>query len=411
METTLPRRWSKVGLAVTVALASCRTAAPPPISRVPDPLAPPVAGGPLMAVQVEAVHAAVVAAEGGDFEASEKRLAELPPGHPVWALASLEVRFLRGEKVAGQALEFAATVPGYGSAWAFAAVAARREGDLRAALSAARRAAQLQPAAGWGKVALELEGTLTGALLGEGNTLLQRGDAVGALGRAREVLEVSPGAVSARMLAVRALLALQDTRAAAEMVPGLPDTPDGLELKGSVAEALGQWDLALDFYSRLPTDNPRRCSLLAQARRHSRLTNAPPYITEALAAKPLLRRGLAAIVAWEVPTLATKTSGPVPVFEDVIQLRESRDVVTVARAGVMPGDPITHRFNPDHTVSPRELEVTLERLGKALGKSAPHWCSDGESGCLKLPEAVDGESAAALVLRVAGVGGDPCAQR
>ena len=49
----------------------------------------------------------VAAAENGDFEASEQKLRQVPPGHPVWALASLEVRFLRGEKVAGQALEFA----------------------------------------------------------------------------------------------------------------------------------------------------------------------------------------------------------------------------------------------------------------------------------------------------------------
>jgi tetratricopeptide (TPR) repeat protein len=396
---------------LAVALASCRSAAPPPISRVPDPLTPPVAGGPLMSAQIEAVRAAVAAAERGDFGASEDKLRDLPPGHPVWALAALEVRFLRGEKVAGQALEFAATVPGYGSAWAFAAVAARREGDPRAALSAARRAAQLQPEEGWGKVALELERALTATLLGEGNGLLQRGDANGALARARDVLEVDPGVVSARVLAVRAQLALGNTRAAAEMVPGLPDTAEDLELKGTVAAALEQWDLAVDFYGRLPADNPRRCALLGAARRQFRLTNAPPYITEALAAKPLRRRGLAAIVAWEAPTLATTASGSVPVFGDVIQLQESRDVVTVARAGVMPGDPIAHSFNPERAVSPHELAATLERLGKALGKPAPRWCSDGDRGCLNLPEAVDGEAAAALVRRVAGGGGDPCAQR
>lgn len=407
----MPRAWSRVAVTLAAALASCRTAAPPLISRVPDPLTPPVAGGPLMSAQAEAVRTAVAAAERGDFGVSEEKLRELPPGHPVWALAALELRFLRGEKVAGQALEFAATVPGYGSAWAFAAVAARREGDSRAALTAARRAAQLQPDEGWGKVALGLEAALTATLLGEGNTLLQRGDANGALARAREVLEVDPGMVSARVLAVRALLVLRKTRAAAELVPGLADTAEGLELKGAVAEALEQWDLAVDFYGRLPADNPRRCALLAAARRQLRLTNAPPYITEALAGKPLLRRGLAAIVAWEAPALATKTGGSVPVFEDVIQLQESRDVVTVARAGVMPGDPIAHRFNPERTVSPHELAATLEQLGKALGRPAPRWCSDGDSGCLKLPDVVDGEAAAALVRRVAGGGGDPCAQR
>ena len=378
---------------------------------MPDPLAPPVAGAPLMTAQVEAARAAVAAAESGNFEASESKLRELPPGHPVWALASLEVRFLRGERVGGQALQLAAGVPSYGSAWGFAAVAARREGDLRGALTAARKAAELQPDEGWGAVATEVEGALTTTLLAEGNALLQGGDATGALARAREVLEVNPGTASARILAVRALLALHDTRAAAELVPGIPDTPEGLELKGSVAEALGQWDLALDLYSRLPADNPRRCELLASARRHLRLINAPPYLTEALASKPLQRKGLAAIVAWEAPGLGAQTSGSVPVFEDVVRLQESREVVTVARTGVMPGDPIAHRFNPERTVSPPELAATLERLGKVLGKPAPRWCSDGNGGCLKLPEVVDGESAAALVRLMTGGGGDPCAQR
>jgi len=396
---------------LVVVVAACRTAAPPRIARVPNPLAPPAGGGPLMVAQADAVYAAVAAAENGDFGAAEQKLLEVPPGHPVRALASLEVRFLRGENVAGQALELARSVPGYGSAWGFAVVAARHERDARGALTAARRAAELQPDGGWGKVAAELEGTLTASLLSEGSGMLQGGNPGGALARAREALEVNPNASGARILAVRALLALHDTRAAAGLVPGLPDTPDGLEMKGSVAEALGQWDLAVDFYSRLPANDPGRCAKLLAARRQLRLTNAPPYISEALAASPLLRRGLAAIVAWESPVLSAKANGSAPVFEDVVQLQEARDVVTVARAGVMLGDPIAHRFNPEGKVSPRELAATLERLGRVLGNPAPRWCSNGESGCVRLPEVVDGESAMALVRRVSGGGGDPCAQR
>lgn len=364
-----------------------------------------------MVAQADAVRAAIAAAESGDYGTAERKLREVPPGHPIWALASLEVRFLQGEKVASQVAEFARTVPGYGAAWGFAALTARQEGDVRGALTAARRAAELQPEAGWAGLAAELEATLTATLLGEGTALLQGGDPTAALVRAREALDVNPGAAGARILAVRALLTLHDTRGAAELVPGLPDTPEGLELKGSVAEALGQWDLAVDFYGRLPSDDPRRCALLAAARWHLRFADAPPYVSEALAATPLPRKGLAAIVAWEAPALAAHANGPVPVFGDVVQLREARDVLTVARSGVMPGDPITQRFDPGATVSQRDLEVTLERLGKALGKPAPRWCNDHESGCLKLPEVVDGESAAALVRRVAGGGGDPCAQR
>ncbi|HVN30467.1 MAG TPA: hypothetical protein VMT45_00625 [Thermoanaerobaculaceae bacterium] len=405
------RAASRIALLLAVAGTACQTAAPSRIERVPDPLAAPVAGSPLMAAQAEAARAAVAAAERGDFPSAEQKLREVPPGHPVWALASLEVRFLRGEKVAGQALEFAGTVPGYGPAWAFAVVAARKEGDERGALTAARRAAELQPGQGWDKLATQLEGTLTAALIEEGGVLLQRRDGAGALARAREVLAINPGASSARILAVRALLMLHDTRAAAELVPGLPDTAEGLEVKGAVAESLGQWDVAVALYGRLPSDDPHRCALLTRARWELRLKNAPPYLTDALAANPLSRKGLAAILAWEAPALAARANGSVPVFGDVVQLQEARDVVTVARAGVMPGDPIAHRFNPEGTVSPAELEATLDRLGRTLGRPAPHWCDGGRSDCLKAPSPVDGESAAALVRRVAGGGGEPCAPR
>jgi tetratricopeptide (TPR) repeat protein len=407
----LPRASSRVAIAIAVVLASCRTAAPPRITRVPDPLAPPVAGGPLSPEQTEAVQETVAAAEAGRFAVSEKHLRELPPVHPVSALVALEVRFLQGEKVARRALAFAADTPGYGSAWGFAALAARREGDLRGALRAAKRAAELQPAGGWGMLAVQLDNAITTSLVEEGNSLLEHGNAGGALTRAREVLETDPEAVSARLLAVRALLALHDTRGAAELVPGLPDSSEGLEVKGEVAEALRQWDVAVDLYTRLPARNPRRCALLASARRHWRLGNAPPYLTEALETRPLRRRGLAAIVAFEAPALAARTSGPVPVYGDVVQLPERSDIVAVARLGVLPGDPITHRFDPQRVVSPSELAVALENLARVLGKAKPRFCDDGATGCLKLPATVDGETADLLVRQVAGEGGEPCAQR
>ena len=394
-----------------MALASCRTAAPPPVTEVPDPTTPPTAGTALPAAQADAARAAVGEAERGDFAASERDLGELPQGHPVRTLASLEIRYLRGEKVAAEALEFAAREPGYGSAWGFAVEAARREGDLRHAIEAARRADTLQPDAGWGRVAEESERAWVKGVLDQGDALLHGGDARLALERAREVLAVDAQAEGARLLAVRALLALHDSRGAAELVPGLPDTPDGLELKGNVAEARGQFDLAVDLYGRLPAADPRRCDLLASARRRWRLANAPPYLTQALAAHPLNRGGFAAIVAFEVPTLASRGSGSVPVFEDVVQLPERGDIVAVARAGVIGGDPVTHRFGPDRTVSPADLAGALDRLAAVLGKPKPEWCAGEARACLKLPDAVDGRSAAALVLDVAGGGGEPCAQR
>ncbi len=350
-------------------------------------------------------------AESGDFAGADAAAQALPQRHPVRALAALEVSFLRGTPVAAAGLELARANPGYASAWAFLALAARAEGDERGALVAARTAAGLQPDAGWDRLAGEIETGLVKTLLADAQARLDAGDARVALERAREVSKLAPGNSAARVISVRAYLALGEAHKAAELVPALPDSGDGIELKGRVAEALGQWDLAIELLSRLPASHPRRCELLAEARRGWRIADAPPYLRRATAESPLARKSLAAIIAWEVPALAGKAGGTVPVFEDVVQLPEGRDVVTVARAGVMPGDTIARRFNPRRAVTPRDLAATLERLAKVLGKPAPVWCGAGEHGCRRLPEVVDGESAAELVLDVAGLGGEPCPHR
>ena len=404
------RAWSSLGL-IVLAAAACRTAAPARIIRLPDPTRPPVGGAPLTRDQMEDARTAVAFCEGGDFTAGVGRASSLPAGHPVTVLVDLEIRFLRGEAVAGRVLALTKANPGFASAWALLALSARVEGDMVGALVAARTAAGLQPDAEWSGLAAELETSVARALLARGEDSLRSGDAQGALARARELSQVAPENVGARFLSVRAYLALGDARRAAGLLPALPDSGDGLELKGRVAAALGQWDLALDLYGRLPADHPHRCQLVAEARRAWRLADAPPYVTRALAESPLRRKGLAAIIAWEVPSLGKVSGGVVPVFEDVVQLPEGRDVVTVARAGVITGDTIERRFGAGRIVSPRDLATALERLAKVLGKPAPVWCPAEGRDCRQIPEAVDGGSAADLVLQVAGAGGDPCPQR
>ncbi|HVN75095.1 MAG TPA: hypothetical protein VMT19_02175 [Thermoanaerobaculaceae bacterium] len=361
--------------------------------------------------QTDAARLAVALAERGDFGGAATKTRALPVRHPVTALVDLEIRFQRGEPVAAAARQLVAANPGYGSAWGVLALAARSEGDVKGALVAARTAAGLQPDAGWARVADEVEAKIVGALIAEGQGLLAAHDAQGALARAREASQTAPENLAARCLSARALLELGDARGAAELVPALPDSGEGLELKGRVAEAIGQWDLALEFFGRLPSDYPHRRELVAAACREWRLADAPPYLRQALSDTQLRRRGLAAIIAWEVPALAAKANGAVPVFEDVVQLPEGRDVVTVARAGVMPGDPIARRFGPGREVSPRELAAVLERLAKVLGRPAPEWCGADGRDCRPLPEVVGGKSAAELVVQVAGVGGEPCLQR
>ncbi len=414
MVSTLRRALSRVGLALLAGLVvACRTAAPPArISRVPDPLLGAVPGSALTDEQQTAVRRAVAIAERGEFLRAERELATLPATHPAVRLAAAEITFLQGGAAAAAAETLIAEYPQYPAAWGVLALAQQREGEVRKAVGAARRAAELRLAGDWAERADGWERALTDRLVADGTALLQGGDAAGALRAASEVLAATPTVPAARMLATRAHLAMGQAKAAAALVPALPDSDEGLELKGQVAERLGQWDLAVEFYSRLGSSNPRKCELLRTAREQWRLVNAPPYLTRALAATVLSRKGLAAILAWKVPDLGAKATGTVPVFEDIVHLQERRDIITAVRSGVMLGDAVTRRFGAEHAVTARELQAVLARLATAVGRRALVWCNGNDvDDCVNLPAPVTGAAASALVeLQVTGED-TPCRPR
>jgi len=379
---------------------------------VPDPLLGPVPGAALSDEQKASVQRAVAIAERGEFLRAARELEALPAAHPAVRLAAAEIVFLQGGAASAAAEKLVSEHPGYAAAWGLLALAHQREGEVRKAVAVARRAADLGLVGDWGRRADEWEKGLTDRLLAEGTALLQRGDAAGALRIASEVLSATPTVAAARMLATRAHLAMGQAKAAAGLVPALPDTEEGLELKGQVAERLGQWDLAVEFYSRLGASNPRKCELLRTAREQLRLVNAPPYLTRALAAPALTRKGLAAILAWKVPQLAEKATGTVPVFEDIVHLQERRDIITAVRSGVMLGDAVTRRFGAEHGVTPRELQAVLGRLATLLGRRPLVWCNGNDADdCVSLPSTVSGAAAAALVERQATGEDTPCRPR
>jgi hypothetical protein len=325
----------------------------------------------------------------------------------------LEARWVRGEAVAGDALALAESASGYAAAWELAATALEREGRAEDALAAGRRLVAVRGDAGSSRLAARLEAAVAEGGTREAAGLLGRGDAPAAFARALRVLELVPGADEARIVAARAALASGQTARAVELLPALPDTPTGLEVKGRVAEAVRQWDLAAQLYERLPETYPGRCDLLAGAREQGRLALAPPHVVRALAEGAVTRRGLAAILAWEVPELAGKASGPVPVFEDVVDLPEGRDIVIAVRAGVLTGDSIARRFGPRRAVAERDLLACLGRLAAVAGTPPPAWCGPDAAGgeCLVRPATLDGSTVAALVRAVAGLEAKPCTPR
>jgi tetratricopeptide (TPR) repeat protein len=413
MESRLARTTREALLAVLVLLAACRTAAPPAPSRVPDPTQPPLPGAALTPEALTAARAAVAAAERGDARGAERALRQLPAGHPVTRLVALEIRHLQRQEVSGEALELARSEPGWATGWLFTAQLAAGSGDAATELIAARQLATLQPQGPWrGRVAT-LEKAALDELLADGAARLAAGDGAGALRSARAALELAPSSAGARALAVRGALAAGDTEAAVFYLPALPDDVEGLQLKGRVAETLGQWELALQLYERLPARHPGRCELIEGAQAQLRLANAPPYVGAALRAPTLARRSLAAILAWQAPALARREgNGPVVVFEDIVELPERADIAAVVRSGLMRGDAVARRFYPDRPVGREELVAVLERLAQASGRRAPLWCGETVTpDCEVLPEAVTGAVAAELAASIAAEGGGPCKRR
>lgn len=408
----MPRLRPALAHAVLVAgLLACRTAAPPPRpTRVPDPFPGPPATRPLSERERLAMYEALAAAERGDRVTAQRALRRTSSASPVLALAKLEVGFLLGEQVGEQAERLARAEPEYKQAWSFAAQVWQAEKRWAQALEMARRALQL---GGEAKEALrvrELEALVVGGALERARAALGAGDADTAISLASEALAAVPAAVSLLEVLVRAYLSKGDVAAAARFTPALPDDAVGLELKGRVAMAGQQWDVAVEIFRRLPADYPGRCPLLEEARQRQRRAQAPPYVQKALAASDLTRAQLAALVVWEVPALAERAAGPVVVFEDIVNASERRDIVTVVRAGVMGADIVTRRFFPHRRVRPRELVEVVERLAAVMERPRPLWCDqEPPPSCLEIPaQEVTGEAAAAVLRRIGLRGDDQC---
>lgn len=403
---------SAIPLAVlAILLGACRTAAPPPRpARIPDPLPAPAAAAALTETQKKALYLALAAAERGDREAARRELRRLPGDHPAVRLTTLEVRFLLGERVGDEVKRLAEEQVDYLPLLGFAAQSLQAEGRHDEALGPARRLLQAGSNGAAARRVRELESLVIGGKAAEARAALKAGDAARAITVAGDALALVPGAVSLLEVLVSAHLAEGNVPAAARLVPSLPDDAEGLALKGQVAMAGQQWDVAAEMFARLPADYPGRCSLLVDARRRARLAQAPPYVQKALSSENLTRAELAALVVWEAPTVVEGARGAVSVFEDIVNLGERRDVVTVVRAGVMDGDSVIRRFFPHRRVRARELVEVAERLAMVVGRPRPEWCGETRrSGCVEAPgEVVTGSVASALLRQVAAGGDDRC---
>jgi len=390
-------RW--LVLLAALVLASCATV-PARRGLYPDPLEPPVPGPPLTKTQVKAVEEAISAAEAGQVAQGRQRLAFLAPEHPVRQLAELVLAAASGEvELWPKVAAFAERFPSYVPAWRLAFLVGEREGRIWEAAAVAEKLASLVPGEGWASKSRQLAERFANEEEKAVAALLAQGEAAEAFSRAKRVLGSFPERRSLRELAVRAALAAGRVDEAKLVVLPLPEDGPGLELKAQVATAEGKWDLAVALFRKLPPSYPGRCQALRHAEEKARWQKAPAAAQAAAASPRVSRAQLASLLVLYFPQLSQKAEGPVPLFEDVVGIPEQADVLTVVRAGLLAGDPLTRRFAPTRPVTAQELAAVTRHLLDVLQLKGPALCQ-GQSqtnGCLALPGAEKGFSGQELV--------------
>lgn len=370
-----------LALAACLLLASCATTPrgrgllpEPVLDQAPEALSP---------TQKRLAREVWVLADAGDLASARAKLTGLPAGHPVRVFLSLEISFAAGELgLWPRVSSFAETYPSYRPAWELAVLIGEREGELLGAAEAAGKLATLTGQSRWQRKAEELTSRFWVAAEGEVAARLEKGDAAGALAQARSLLERFPERRLLREMAVRAALAAGKTAEAKLLVLPLPEDGAGLELKAQVAAAEERWDVAAELYRRLPAGFPDRCGKLREAEERARWQKAPTRVTKAASSPRLSRAELATLVLFYFPKVAEKARGVAPLFEDLVGHPAQEEVLTLVRAGVMGGDPLTRRFGPNRAVSAKELETVVQRLVKTL--DLPACQGEGGNACLPL---------------------------
>jgi tetratricopeptide (TPR) repeat protein len=392
-----------LGIVVSICANVPHTGAEPDGIGPPSPLSGP--GVPsIKKSQLKKVQRGWQELVEGDLTAAKKRatrVARTVPGR----LLQLQIDLAEGNTdVAEELRSFCSDQPDYAAAWATLSLAAERSGAEHLALEAARQTEAQWPDSPWSGRVTELEQRWVVDRIAEATHLFEAGRSEEALVELEAVEALAPGHRDAVLLEAKIRFADDDIRGAEDLLQGLPDDPDAAYLMGKIAESRSDWQSAMDSFSALPDDYPGREAALERAQVLWRLNLLPAYARDSMAADPVTRGDLAVILISIQPRLETLPGGEVPVMSDIVDHPGQREIITIARLGIMTVDRRGHLFQPDNRANEATIRGAIRRCRLLLGLPEPVWCTESDvigSGCTSIPSPASGGAIVNAVLDLA----------
>jgi tetratricopeptide (TPR) repeat protein len=364
-------------LAMTIIAASCAPVDVPPPAVAPqgddryliDPRTGSTASlAPKAARQFDAAWQYVLA---GNAAEARKRLDEVRKTNPDYAPAflaeaALDIKAGRFDDAQARVRETLERVPTSIAARVYEAEIALRSGQARAAFDLYRTVAARAdaPATANERVA-QLQETIFNELYAEAQTASDA-EAVRLL---REALATNAGAIDARILLARKLLAQkQFDEARKELDPLLNTVADRAEIQEMLAEievGRGRYQEAIVRLDRLArrTKDPRYEQRLEEIKQEWSAANMPSHFRTALDSPALTRAELATLLYWTVPSVRfAQNLGAPPIAVDIEEVQGRDEMIRAIALGLFDVDPVTRRVGPFRQVTAGRLSTLLARV-------------------------------------------------
>lgn len=322
----------------------------------------------------------------GNFADAQKRFADLRTRNPQYlpaALAEAVVDLELGNLAAARAIvqRIEDQSPDYTAARVYDAEIAIAEHRTRVAYDIYRSLAQRSDAP---PIVAERVNTLQAQVFQELYASAQTAPDEEAIRLLREALTINSGAVDARVLLARKLIAahsVEEARQVLEPIINSPDfdKPEVQEALGEIEAGRGQYQEAIARYERLARRDPRYSRRLDEIKEQWTAANMPPQYQRAVETDVIDRSDFAVLVYWKLTSVRfAQNLGTPPIAIDIEDTPGREELIRAIAIGLFDVDPVTRRVSPLRPLSASALERLTAKLltlrGAPCAKAVP---SDG----------------------------------